>query len=640
MLENKFQKLLNVLLDNKNEYITVKSISAQMEVSPRTVHNYLNSPEFLQFIYPASLDKKSNKGICLLVNEEDYFIMRSKLNDTGPVPFSYSTDIDYIMFSLLYSENLNAQDYCNNLYISLSKFSEYIKEIEKFIKRYALKLKANKKSGYQLHGDEEDIRNMFYHYLTTLYTPKEKQPKNIGRLTEQTESIIKDLIGEEDISKLFDIMNITEKVMNSFFTDEDYNMIFLEFTILYIRCSKNWHVNLDNKVDTHSQEYYYASLTKIYMEKDLSIFLSDAEIVYITKLYLSARKQKNEATDTNNNEVLEIFLRILSIRLNFELTNDFELRQNLLNHLRPAIHRIKHGMSNKNPLLNQIKENYTEIYMAVMTTIEDIEDIENIMFDSDELGYICLHIIAAVNRPSNIKKINTALICNEGLSIEIFLKNIIESYFREIEISNIFRETNIQQLNPSDYSLILNTTSHKYNQNNIVNISKNFTSYDHSLIRHSLFQIKNEVNIDSHVISNYLLFYHTTKVYTQESLIKHYCKDLFEHNYVTDEFYESVLQRMKSSGTYIARGIALPHGSKDFVQRSVISLIHLETPILWDNESTDLVILVAINDKDAKNYSYLFRKIMRIASNDDLSKELKHCTTDEQLHELLNKVSI
>ena len=72
MLENKFQKLLNVLLDNKNEYITVKSISTQMEVSPRTVHNYLNSPEFLQFIYPASLDKKSNKGICLLVNEEDY----------------------------------------------------------------------------------------------------------------------------------------------------------------------------------------------------------------------------------------------------------------------------------------------------------------------------------------------------------------------------------------------------------------------------------------------------------------------------------------------------------------------------------------------------------------------------------------
>lgn len=110
-------------------------------------------------------------------------------------------------------------------------------------------------------------------------------------------------------------------------------------------------------------------MTKIYMEKDLSIFLSDAEIIYITKLYLSARKQKNEATDTNNNEVLEIFLRILSIRLNFELTNDFELRQNLLNHLRPAIHRIKHGMSNKNPLLNQIKENYTEIYMAVMTTI-------------------------------------------------------------------------------------------------------------------------------------------------------------------------------------------------------------------------------------------------------------------------------
>lgn len=422
MLENKYQKLLNILLNNKNTYITVKSISKQMGVSPRTVHNYLSSPRFLRFIHPAILYKKPNKGICLHLNENDHFLIQSKINEVNLMSFSCSTDIDHIMLSLLYSEIINTQNLCNALYISPSKLSEYIKELITFFKLYDIQLKTFKKSGYKILGDEKKIRNMFFHYLTMLYTPQQKQYANIGRLTEQTEYIIKNLINEKYIHKLCDIMNITEKVMNSFFTDEDYNMIFLQFTILYIRCSKKIYVDFDKSFDSHSQEYYYASLTKIYIEKDLSIFLPESEIIYIAKLYLSARKQKNEVTSTNNNEILELFLRILSIRLNFELANDFELRQNLINHLRPAIHRIKHGMSSKNPLLHQIKENYTEIYMAVMTTIEDIEDIEDIMFDSDELGYICLHIIAAVNRPDNIKKVNTALICNEGLSIEIFLK--------------------------------------------------------------------------------------------------------------------------------------------------------------------------------------------------------------------------
>lgn len=140
-------------------------------------------------------------------------------------------------------------------------------------------------------------------------------------------------------------------------------------------------------------------------------------------------------------------------------------------------------------------------------------------------------------------------------------------------------------------------------------------------------------------MTDYLLFFHDSNLYTQNSLIKKYCQLLEENSYVKSSFYDSVINRMQSSGTYVARGIAVPHGSKETVQRSVISMIHLDTPILWDNEKADLILLVATNDEDTSNFSYLFRKIMRIASNDNLSSQLKKCTTLNDLQALLDKVT-
>ena len=643
MIESKLQTVLEILLTHKSQFITVNDIAEKMNISCRTVHNYLNHEDFKKMIYPANLIKKSNKGICLQINPNDVHLIQN-ITKQSSISNSSENDIDIIIKSLLFEEKQTISDFCQMLYTSPGKVRELINNLNSFMFSFHVSVQLERKRFYSLVGDETNIREMFYSYLiseynSTLHSDSYNISHFTDRLVEKNSFILQSLFQPQDIQKLINIMNVIEKITNSYFTDEDYNKTILQIAIMIIRCYNNKYATSKLCINENSQEYYYASLVRIYLEKDFNIQTSGFETFYIACLLLGARKQINQPCEADTSEVLEKFLKILSIRLNFEFTTDYELKQNLLNHLRPAIHRIRHGMSNKNPLLTQIKENYTEVYMAVMTTIEDIEDIENIFFDSDELGYICLHIIAAVNRPSNIKKYKAALLCNEGLSIEIFLKNIIESYFHEIEIKDIFCESNLYKLNCNDYNLVINTTNHKFSEDNVLHISKNFTSIDHSVIRHHLNHINQGMSLGTNGMTDYLLFFHDSNLYTQNSLIKKYCQLLEENSYVKSSFYDSVINRMQSSGTYVARGIAVPHGSKETVQRSVISMIHLDTPILWDNEKADLILLVATNDEDTSNFSYLFRKIMRIASNDNLSSQLKKCTTLNDLQALLDKVT-
>lgn len=635
----KMQRLYEIIkiLIEQNDFITIQNLSKMLHVSPRTIHSDLSSQDFLNIIAPATLIKKPNKGIRIELDWQTKLQILSKIKTSIHLNDEKESDFCKIMLRLLSEkDNISGEDFCNDLYISNSTFYALMQKVENFVKQYHCQIIHKKRKGYSLLGDENEIRKLFFDFMTSFIKDDSLSPYQ--RISDKTFSMLNVFFYDNEIKKLVDIVNISENIMNTNYVDEDYNRLLVQLSIQMIRLKMNHHIlDTNHQKVTSTQEYYYATLMKTYLEKEMNIIFSDYEIEYMTLLLIGTRKQKNMNFPQQNMEVLEKFINLLSIRLNIELSNDFELKQNLINHLKPAIYRMKYGMISENPMLEQIRMNYTEIYMAVITTIEDLEYMENIFFDSNEIGYICLHIIAAINRPTNKKKIKTALICNEGLSIEIFLKNLIESYFNEMVIDDIFRENTIKDLDTSTYDLILNTTTHDIESHHVLKISTNFTQKDHSIIRHFLMYHSHDIVAIENLYQNYLLFFQDTLA-SAEELLKKYCQFLLEKNYTKDGFYESVIQRMHTSSTYVARGIALPHGAKNKVINSIILMINLKHSIKWDNEDTDFVILVAANDADAKSYSYLFRKIMKIASIDEYSHDLKKCTNINELKLLLEKV--
>ena len=70
--------------------------------------------------------------------------------------------------------------------------------------------------------------------------------------------------------------------------------------------------------------------------------------------------------------------------------------------------------------------------------------------------------------------------------------------------------------------------------------------------------------------------------------------------------------------------------------QSIITAISLKHPIQWDDEKSDFVILVALNDKNIDDSNVLFRKIMKIAASNTQSNELKKCQSLDELIQLIN----
>lgn len=638
MKNDKLHELVKLLL-LQHDYITIHAIADRMHVSERTVHNYISSQTFKEIIQHATLRKVPNKGIRLETTDIQKASIVTTLRSSIQLQFDKEDDVSKILLSLLSTKmEIELDTLCNSLFISPSTLHHILQEIEHYISKFNCTILLKKRKGFCLQGSEANIRKLCYASLMDFIHEEEMEEHKHLRITKKTMAILCVLMHDVEIEKIISIMNISETMINTNYCDEDYNKLLIHLAIIVHRNRLGYSIHNTNYHDiTTSQEFYFATLKKTYLEKEFQIHLDENETCYLALLLLGTRKQVNVENPQQNMVVLEKFITFLSIRLNIELSNDFELKQNLISHLKPAIHRMRHGVVSENPLLQQIRLNYTEIYMAVITTIEDLEYREHIFFDSNEIGYICLHIIAAVNRPNNKKKVKTALICNEGLSIELFLKNLIESYFTEITISEIYRENTIQRIESKQFDLIINSSKQKIEASNIVDIDTNFTELDHDHIRHYLIHHSLEVVQFDDLYKNYLVFFQDT-LCSQAELIKKYCTYLLKQGYVKEGFYHSVLTRTRLSSTYVARGIALPHGAKDEVISSVILMIRLDQTIKWDHEDTDFVILVAANDVDIKNYSFLFRRIMKIAACDEYATILKECQSLEDLKHLLDKL--
>lgn len=635
----KIHELINILM-NQKDYITVNELANKIDVSSRTIHNYLDSSEFSALIYQNEINKIPNVGIKITLTNNRKINVLSKIKSISYVPVTKNNydDFTFIMIHLFTAKDYLSYSYIEkNLYKSSSGIQNIVLEIEAFVSKFSCKLVYIRNHGLKVEGSESDIRSLFL-FVITNYISFADDHHQTNRLSVRTESILNTFFSQNEKENLIHLGEFCETAMNTNICENDYNLLLLYLMIIVIRL-KNQFIS-DEKIEPkieNSMEFQYAVLLKFHMENKFQIKVPENELYYLARILMSTRKQINVITEYSENKVINRFIHLVSIRLNIDLTKDNELSRNLYTHLRPAINRMKQGIPFSNPLLDHIKNDYTEVYLSVLTTIDDLEKIENIYFDSNEIGYICLHIIAAINRPENVSSLKVALICNEGLSIELFLINLIESYFKEIEITEVYRSNSINDLQPNKYTLIINSTKAIVIASNVISIDPSFTDEDFIKIKHFI----TFSNIESELNKVYLDEYLTIsrrKLLSQESFIKESCSYLFKNGFVTNKFTNTVFERQQKSSTYVARGIAVLHGSKEEVIQPTVMIVNLEKEIEWDGYNAKTVIFIVTNDSNSSIFSQLLRQVMRIASSDQLTERLYVCENVDDVYELLEEV--
>lgn len=134
-----------------------------------------------------------------------------------------------------------------------------------------------------------------------------------------------------------------------------------------------------------------------------------------------------------------------------------------------------------------------------------------------------------------------------------------------------------------------------------------------------------------------LIFVHPS-VKEKEELLKLMAQGMEGKGYVTNRFFESVMEREKATTTSIGNGISLPHGAQSTVLEPKVSIAILDTPIAWDDDQVDVVFLLGVkmmNSDEAARVQTFYKEYISLIEEEDNIKKLKNLKTNLEVYKFL-----
>ncbi len=369
------------------------------------------------------------------------------------------------------------------------------------------------------------------------------------------------------------------------------------------------------------------------------------------------------------------------------------LIKNLIMHLRSAYFRLKYGMAIVNPMLNQIKEEYKDIFHKVKLVLSPLEQYVNTPIPEDEIGYITIHFLAMVDDIDHIrnKKLKGIVICHNGLGASAMLKHQLQEMFPEIVFENIYSLDDVSSIGANIIAdIIFTTVPFKLNNNipifvvpplisaaerisiswdvyykvfgvmrqainvsNLINIIEEYahiTNYEG--LKNSLYnvlsnQFKNERKdnlpmLKDLITAETIQFVESVGDWTEA--IRLGAKPLVENGSVQQEYVEACIENVKTYGPYIVitKNIALPHAQdRTGVNKVAMSFLHLEQPVkILDDDECEVTILITLATPDNNSHLRALADLTTILTDEDKKQRLIDSKNFQEVLKIIDEVKV
>lgn len=437
MMKQKERALLMHLIEHKDEYLTSQDLASELSLSDRTVRNYIQQLKELVAENGAEIVAKQGYGYQLKITHKLTFDLFLSQQEVGlgykkqPVIVDVIDRQNYLLNQLLLEEAvLNIDDLAEELYISRSSLSKDMQEIKEKLKPYSLSIVSKSGKGLWVAGEERDKR----HFIMDTFFGKNYHnflQKYLGN-----SQFFKDVSFEELTIIILDETREAKLKISDFIIQ---NLV-LHLSLAIKRLQEGFEIkDLGIASDISSRlEYQVAQQIVRRIEVVTAISFPEEEISYLA-LHLMAKSNHKE-TDVNQELAKELaaVITYLSHEIGLPLTDDYQLRNGLLDHLAPMLVRLERGITLENPLTAEIKQEhpqafeFTKKYFSAMPLLKDYQ------VNDDEWAYLALHVMAALEKIKDASKVHALIICATGYGSAQLLKNrVINEFGKHITVTNV-----------------------------------------------------------------------------------------------------------------------------------------------------------------------------------------------------------
>lgn len=657
-LDVRCHEMLKYLL-YQDGYTSVTQLAEEMKISKRSVYYDIRKiNEWLEALELSQLVVERKKGI--RIDEEQKAMIRAGLKmipSELAYAFTPTERVKIIICSILQrNRNLFLDDFMELCQVSRNTTISDVKEAGRIISKYQLQLIYENGKGYHIKGDLVRKRSIYFSYFSSISNLYKKEilpldaPDKVDHFLDRL----------KDIENALDVQYVqgTLYTIAVFFSTIDNRSDVVEFS------------DKEKKEIMDTKEYEMVSMR--FPE------LNESEQLYLALHLLGSRMQSipvdfmEEHSGQESQRLSKILVNAFSRIAGVGFSKEKELTKALAAHLKISMYRYRYGIQLANPMLENIKSEYGDLFELTARACRYLEKEIGVPIPESEIAYITLHFGAFISAgQEKEQKLKILIICPNGVSTANMIWGEIQTLVPDADVVDV---CSLKEYNEThDYNVVISTIVIE-NENDLILVHPILTDNDRMKVlqRCMKYKHKNDMNISNitEIASKYMTDDNLQKF--KEELIELFSKNslkeyveqkrkpqkgiyemledpyirivreemkwqdairisgetLLEDQSIRQSYIDSIIHKTDQYGPYmfITKQVFLAHSEiEDGVESMGFSMTIFKKPVEFrtlDGQKRFAKIMFMLSAQDEKSYIRLLNDIMMIFSKPENEEKL------------------
>ena len=464
----RIQQILKILLSSGGP-VSKQEIADELGVSKRTVQREFEYLELCIRKYHLGLENHKGKGVEIRGNVEDIDRLRENLGgETYPDAADRDGRRRRLLFELLRDRTPRKLFYYSQLLgVSEATAGSDMDALCPWLEESHLGIVRRPGYGVILEGDERDYRDAMRRFIEE--TAGRSDAYSSGDITgeifaeallDAADSGIYSLLEGDTVRRVDKVLRELNEPKVLQLADSAYAGLVIHISIVIERLRQGAALK-SIPPEMGNLEFWddYDLAVRILeaMEKEFEITIPRGELSYVLLHIRGAKmaytgEEMEFPADMGDDKLLPMIDRMIDVydkSIANELKEDEEFLRGLLVHLRPVLIRLSTGLRIHNPILEDIKQEYADIFESCRRASYVITQETGYEVNEEEVGFLAMHFGAAQERVRENKlftrKVNIGIVCASGFGVARLMMTRLKDKFGDRAILKAYGKGEINK---------------------------------------------------------------------------------------------------------------------------------------------------------------------------------------------------
>jgi mannitol operon transcriptional antiterminator len=462
VLTTRQYEILTYVLQS-SDFVTMSSIAARFRLSTRTVQRELDTIAGYLEGDRALVEKKTGYGVRFCGDESDRMRLLTGirgLTRLRPV-YSQSERVFAVLLALLTSnEPRKIYTFTRELGVTETTVGQDLNFCEKWLKENGVELVRRPGVGVYVQADEWQRRQAMVHLYYNIQS--EDSGAQYERLPNALD--VRRLFDPDKIAQIDQLLDHVRLLDGMIQNDRSRGAIVVHLYMILLRVCQGAGISTDTGAERDDKAEALAQALIGALEERFLVRIPSGERAYLASLLRTAKGLggiSDEEAERQASRIAERIIRMAEARTGAMIDPGGGFTEALKKHLIPTLARLSMGMDIRNPILDDVKLHYQELYQLAKDCAVIIEEELVLRVPDSELGYLAVHLGVALedSRSYFSRRCRAVVCCPSGMVTAQLLALRVNREFPDIETADVVSTSNLdfEQMEQSNIEMIIST---------------------------------------------------------------------------------------------------------------------------------------------------------------------------------------